>query len=620
MIKKLSILVVLVLVNVPALAQTVDTAWVRTYNGPADTTDEAWVMTLDNSGNIYVAGLSMGVGTGFDFTTVKYYPDGDTAWARRYNGPGDFNDAVQAITVDGSGNVFVTGGVFGAGTSWDAVTIKYHPNGDTAWVRTYNGPENDEDAAFALAVDGSGNVYVAGRTFSLATQDDFLLIKYYPNGDTAWVRRYNGPANSYDGAHTMVLDDDGNVYVAGHCDFFPPPAEQLCDFATIKYDSDGNQCWTTRYNGPGDDADWASAAVVDDSGNIYVTGPCWGGPTTQSDFATIKYNPEGDTIWVRLYHSAIDGADQPSALATDHAGNVYVTGIFGNFGKVCDYGTVKYSSGGDQVWTRNYNGTGNAADGAYDVAVDRFGSIYVTGISWGLGTNFDFATIKYYADGDTAWIKRYDGPARAYDHAHGLALDDSGNVYVTGISERLGTYNDFATVKYRQHNDPPDSFCLIFPPNKAFTPKKIHFKWENATDPNPGDETSYELHVSTSFGFHPDSTTIDTDLASCDHVKNLNYGKYFWKVKAKDRNGGETWCDQVHYFMVTGIAYTVGDFNGDGEVNSGDVVFGTNYLFRSGQPPEPLESGDVNCDQGVDAGDVVYLINYLFRNGEAPCT
>jgi hypothetical protein len=620
MIKKLFILVVLALVSAPALAQTVDTAWVRTYNGPSDTTDKVMTMSLDASGNLYVAGKSYGVGSDFDAVIVKYYPNGDTAWVRRYNGTGNYSDAFCDINVDELGNVYVTGYVFGSVTSWDALTIKYYPDGETAWVRLYNGPENDQDVGFAVATDDAGNVYVAGTTFSLATGDDLLLVKYLSNGDTAWIRKYNGPANAYDGAHDMALDSSGNVYVVGHCDLTSPPQEQLCDFVTIKYDPDGNQCWVERYNGPANGPDWAGQVMVDACGNINVTGVTWGGETAGTDYGTIKYYPSGDTAWVRTYDWSIDGADQAVSQYVDQAGDVYVTGMAGNYGKECDYGTIKYSANGHLDWARLYNGPGNAADGGYDVTVDRYGSVYVTGISWGLGTDFDIATVKYYLNGDTAWIARYDSPERSYDHGVEIAVDGSGNVYVAGFSELEGTYGDFTTVKYHQHNEPPDSFCLLFPPNKAFTPKKVHFRWENATDPNPGDEASYELHVSTSFGFSPDSTTIDTDLASCDHVKNLDYGKYFWKVKAKDRNGGQTWCDQVHYFMVTGIPYTVGDFNGDGEVNSGDVVFGTNYLFRSGSAPEPLESGDVNCDQAVDAGDVVYLINYLFRNGEAPCT
>ncbi len=172
---------------------------------------------------------------------------------------------------------------------------------------------------------------------------------------------------------------------------------------------------------------------------------------------------------------------------------------------------------------------------------------------------------------------------------------------------------------YFLFNYPPDPFSLLFPRNKAFTPRGVRFDWETATDPNLFDQVKYDLYVSTSYHFPPAQTTIDADLVASEHVKMLDYGIYYWKVKAKDNWGAEKWSNQIRYFMVTGIHYSSGDFNGDGSIDIGDVVFSINYLYKSGPAPDPLEVGDANCDGEVDIGDVVYLINYLFRNGPPPC-
>jgi hypothetical protein len=168
-------------------------------------------------------------------------------------------------------------------------------------------------------------------------------------------------------------------------------------------------------------------------------------------------------------------------------------------------------------------------------------------------------------------------------------------------------------------NDPPGSFSLLFPPNKAFTPRGVPFDWETAADPDPSDEIRYDLYVSTSHHFSPDSTTIESNLFASEHVMTMDYGTYYWKVKAKDSRGGERWSDQVRSFMVTGVPHSVlGDFNSDGYVNVGDIVFAIKYLYRSGSAPYAPESADVNCDDLVDIGDVVFLLSYLFRAGPAP--
>jgi hypothetical protein len=154
---------------------------VRRYDGPEDSTDYAYAIAVDGSGNVYVTGYSIGSGSGRDYATIKYLPDGDTAWVVRYNGLANDHDEAWALAVDNSGNVYVTGRSVGSGTLWDYATIKYQSNGDTAWVRRYNGPAgNGNDHAVALAVDSSGNVYVTGESKGDGTGYDYCTIKYSP--------------------------------------------------------------------------------------------------------------------------------------------------------------------------------------------------------------------------------------------------------------------------------------------------------------------------------------------------------------------------------------------------------------------------------------------------------
>jgi hypothetical protein len=611
-LKSLLSLVFFVFWALPVLAQ-VDTAWVRTYNGPGDSTDLVHGIATDRYGNVYVTGWSYGSGTENDYATIKYYSTGDTAWVRRYNGPANRYDLGWAIAVDDSGRVYVTGISYGTGTENDYTTIRYYPDGDTAWVRRYDGPENSVDEPHALITDKTGNVYVTGASVGVGTAWDYLTIKYDANGDTSWVRRYNALENSYDVAHAIAVDDSGNVCVTGCVKCIGGHG----DYATVRYDSAGNELWVATYQGPGDSSDIGLAIAVDGAGNVYVTGYSYGNGTKE-DCTTIKYYSNGDTAWVRRYNGPADSDDWASAIAVDGAGNVYVAGTSKGNGTSYDYLTIKYHSNGDTAWVRRYDGPTNGSDGARDIALDCWGNVYVTGRSRTTETDYDIVTIKYYPNGDTSWVKRYDGPGDSYEEASVIVVDESANIYIAGAIDSSTTENsDYVTIKYHQHNEPPNPFSLLFPPNKAFTPRGVHLDWETATDPNPFDQVRYDLYVSTSYRFPLDSTAIDADLVASEHIKALDYGTYYWKVKAKDNFGAERWSNQVCYFMVTGIHYS-GDINGNGFIDIADVVFLINYLYISGPAPEPLKLGDVNCDNEVNVADVVFLLNHLFRSGPAP--
>ena len=103
-----------------------------------------------------------------------------------------------------------------------------------------------------------------------------------------------------------------------------------------------------------------------------------------------------------------------------------------------------------EEWVARYNGPGNDYDVATSLAVDDAGNVYVTGYSYGSGTFEDYATVKYSSTGVQQWAARYNGPGNGDDIATSLAVDDAGNVYVTGYSYGSGTDLDYATVKYSQ--------------------------------------------------------------------------------------------------------------------------------------------------------------------------
>jgi len=605
MFKKLIFLVVLVMVSFPVFAQ-VDTVWVRTYNGPANSEDLAWEIAVDDSGYAHVTGYSQG--TLSDVATIKYKPDGDTAWVRRYVGP--LGEVSFAVALDDSHNVYVGGGSYGGGY-WNYLTIKYGSEGNQIWAKLYDGAGSyPSDVVYDVAVDDSGNVYVTGYSGGSGTGQDYATIKYYPNGDMAWLRRYNGPGNGDDLAYAIAVDDSGNVYVTG----YSGGSGTGQDYATIKYYPNGDTAWVRRYNGPGNYNDRAYDMTLDVSGNICITGWSSGGSYYGSaqygDHATIKYYPNGDTVWVRRDNGPLLDYEWKNSMTVDNYDNVYVAGKSWN-GSNYDYVTIKYYPNGDTAWVRRYNGTGNADDIAHNIVVDNYSNVYVTGESQGVGTNLDFATLRYSSDGNIVWVVRYNSPGNLADVARSIDLDNFGYVYITGVSGSGGSA-DYTTIKYLQ-NFAPSHFSLLSPQDSAVIPYDVTFNWETAIDPDSLDEAKYDLHISTSSGFHADSTVVHDSLVTTEYTDILSWGRYYWKVCAYDRYS-KVWSNETWTF----ISALYGDANGDKVVSVSDAIYLINFLFKSGPAPNPLESGDTNCDSYATVSDIVYLINYLFKGGSPP--
>lgn len=467
--------------NIPA--QNIQ-EWVERYNGPDNIDDTGTSLAVDNSGNVYVTGFSVDSITRYDdYATIKYDASGVQQWAAIYKGPGNQFDEARAITVDASGNVYVTGASRGIGSGYDYATIKYNPEGDSVWVARYNGPGNIADVANSIKVDGSGNVYVTGYSYGNGTERDYATIKYNSAGVQQWVSRYNGPLNFDDEAISISVDGTGNSYVTG----YSMSGVTGPDYLTIKYNTSGDSVWVKRYSSPGYEYDMANSLTIDGSGNVYVTGESSAGGGN-FDYATIKYNSNGDTIWVRRYDGPGNSYDQATSILTDLSGNVYVTGYSADSVTYYDYATIKYNSDGNQQWVARYNGTGNLSDYAYSIALDGSGNAYVTGRSPGSGSDYDFVTIKYLTNtGDSAWVQRYNGPANSIDEAKSIAVNNSGSVFVTGVS--LGIFSDFdyATIKY--------STITGIKQTSSGNPEQFSLSQNYPNPFNPATKINYELKI-----------------------------------------------------------------------------------------------------------------------------
>ena len=350
----------------------------------------------------------------FLFLGINYsaFAQPSPTWKTYYNATGK-NDQARAMTVDANGYVYVTGPSDGGrNASIDYATVKYNgATGQQIWAARYNGPGNGEDWPNAITVDAAGNVYVTGRSVGNGTNADYATVKYDANGNQKWVARYNSPGNRNDNAKAIAIDPKGNVIVTGETDdvYVLGSANSA---TTIKYDpSNGQQinidiydALPNIYSGTNTNGEEANSVTVDPNGNIYVGGNSAGG-------LIIKYDSSLNRNWIKN----MPGGDVHKVLV-DASNNIAATGFNGQ--------TLKYNGSGDLIW----QASSISGAGFFDLALDGTGNVYVTG-----DNPTSYLTAKYDAiDGHQVWSQTYDGSGNQGDFARSIALDGSGNVYVTG--------------------------------------------------------------------------------------------------------------------------------------------------------------------------------------------
>ena len=327
----------------------------NTFMGSAEGNDRGYGLFVDSAGNVYVSGYSDATWGapiddytgGNDAYAAKLDSSGNRVW-NTFMGSTAGRDRSRGIAVDSSGNVYVVGysdATWGApiddyaGAS-DAYAAKLDGSGNRVW-NTFMGSAAGDDYGWDIALDGSGDVYVTGR--STATwgapidtyigSSDAYVVKLDGNGNRVW-NTFMG-STGFERAYSLCADSLGNVYVTGYSDAaWGAPIDAYTggnDAFVARLDGNGNRAWNTFMGSAGGD-DRGFKIVADDSGNVYVAGysdATWGTSiedyTGGNDVFVSRLDSSGNRSWNSFIGSTA-GDDKAYGIAADTLGNIYFTG------------------------------------------------------------------------------------------------------------------------------------------------------------------------------------------------------------------------------------------------------------------------------------------------------
>ena len=421
---------------------TGDTLWTKKFNGTTNGIDYGRLIALDASENVYVSGITNYTSAG-DIATVKYNSSGVQQWAKTYAGEGGYLDEPRDIAVDVSGNVIICGisdfSMFGK-----TFAIKYNTNGDSLWVKLYDIAITDYEYPYAMTQDITGNVIITGSS-GYENNADFGTIKFNTSGTLQWVKKFYGAQLVNDIANGVVTDKNGNIYTVGRS------RTNLGDnISVIKYNPAGTQLWVYDRGDGGagyNIYDEGKAITVDTNCNIYITGTVYLYAVSRQDVFTAKLDSNGNALWF-IVTASNNGDDAGNAIDVDNSGNVYIAGQNTGAAGDLNYVTMKYNSAGVVQWTK-YAGLSGLKDVPNSIAVDGSGNVFVTGNADSTGSGQDILTVKYNSAGTQQWIKRINGSSNSTDEGNSIVVDKGGNAYICGMLTQTAGNNVGIIVKYK---------------------------------------------------------------------------------------------------------------------------------------------------------------------------
>ena len=350
-------------------------SWATRYDSTITPLAMPAAMAIDASDNVAITGTAL---------TVKYDGNGNQLWTAPYAG--------SCMAVDSSANIYV------AGFSQDFGTVKLSPQGSNVWLTTYI-DSYGKTVSQSVLVDNGNNVCVSGLDSYYSFVNNGILygpyvtlttIKYDSNGNQLW-KVSNAPEaeNQTFQLEGAALDAADNIYLTS---YWPQNGD---GYYTIKYANVGSLIWSVDPNNNARSI--GDALAVDHNQCALITGRLPPPPNyNYTAYGTYKLNTNGATIYEKVYPILSQSTTSVgTAIAVDSANNSYVTGYSPGTNGTNNIVTIKYDPNGNMVWLQRYSspGGGNAAGNA--IAVDKNGNVYVTGYDTTAAGGTEIVTIKY---------------------------------------------------------------------------------------------------------------------------------------------------------------------------------------------------------------------------------
>jgi hypothetical protein len=375
------------------------------------------------------------------------------------------------VSCGGGGSGSITGGA-----AQPPGNITPSPGGGTAaFTKQFGGQRFD--GATCTAVDGNGNIFIAGNTWGTvdastpnpdptASTADIFIAKYNAAGILQWIKQRGSPLDDY--ATGIAVDNTGDVIVVGYTfgDLFggnKDPQKLSTDFFILKLDSNGNQIWSLQDGTPTADELWS--VTTDKNNNIYVGGGIQGdlSPFLNSggfDSLVRRYSSAGNLLWGRVFAVNSGSSYIARAIVIDEVrGSLYVAGTQFSIKSVLvdnvvvpapdyDISVEKLNPvDGSSLWgfPVNFNivGTDNIPQWSFatGIAIDRDGDTYVGGYSirqdkdhTSNAGDVTFELFKLDSSGQQLWHSYHPAGPHPGNEARGVVVDSMKDVYLIGYT------------------------------------------------------------------------------------------------------------------------------------------------------------------------------------------